>query len=93
MTAADVSLPKVPKKVTAPKVAPTPEIETVEVEVLPPREPALTPGQALKLVGGVLRNNPDSALLCEAIREIISGTGLDTRHHEQAAETTEEEEV
>lgn len=77
MTAAEVSLPKVTKskKVTAPNTAVTPE-------VIPPKA-VMTYGEAIKLVAGVLRNNADSPLACEVIRDIVSGTGLDVSYEPQ----------
>lgn len=85
MTAAEVSLPKVSKakKVASPSVdtatASTPEVQSKD---------HLTYGEAIKLVAGVLRNNADSALLCEAVRDLIAGTGLDVTHGQE--EETEE---
>lgn len=77
MTAAEVSLPKVTKskKVTAPNTTVTPE-------VIPPKA-VMTYGEAIKLVAGVLRNNVDSPLACEVIRDIVSGTGLDVSYEPQ----------
>jgi hypothetical protein len=46
----------------------------------------LTYGEAIKLVAGVLRNNQDSALLCEAVRDLIAGTGLDVSYEQEEAE-------
>jgi hypothetical protein len=83
MTAAEVSLPKVSKakKVASPSVdtatASAPEVQTRE---------HLTYGEAIKLVAGVLRNNQDSALLCEAVRDLIAGTGLDVSYEQEEAE-------
>lgn len=87
MTAAEVSLPKVPakaKKVTAPN----PDVATAAAPEVQQSE-HLTYGQAIKLVAGVLRNNQDSALLCEAVRDLVAGTGLDVSYAYQEEETEE----
>lgn len=85
MTAAEVSLPKISKakKVTAPNTAVTPE-------VIPPKA-VMTYGEAIKLVAGVLRNNADSPLACEVIRDIVAGTGLDVSY--EAKQEEEEQEI
>lgn len=86
MTAAEVSLPKISKakKVAAPSVdgatAANPEIQ---------HKDHLTYGEAIKLVANILRNNEDSALLCEAVRDLVAGTGLDVSYAFQEEETQE----
>ena len=85
MTAADVSLPKVPtkaQKVTSPDV----DVTTAKApEVVSPKA-VLTYGEAVKLVASVLRYNSNSELLCEAIRDIVAGTGLDVSYETQEEE-------
>lgn len=92
MTVSTVSLPKVPaksKKVTEP--APAADAATAaKPEVIPPKA-VLTYGEAIKLVAGVLRHNENSPIACEAIRDIVDGTGLSVRYEEQQEEEGQEE--
>lgn len=87
MTAAEVSLPKVTKtkKVTEPK--PSVDTATAEKPEVQSKD-HLTYGEAIKLVAGALRHNQDSALLCEVVRDLIAGTGLDVSY-EPKEETQE----
>jgi hypothetical protein len=91
MTTAEVSLPKVPKSrkpVSAPSsidqaTAAKPEVQSRD---------SLTYGEAVKLIAGALSNNENSILLCEVIRDIVSGTGLDVSYEPQEEEGGKEEE-
>lgn len=84
------------KKISAPAQETT--IESADAPTPTPTtekklpEQLLTYGEAIKLVAGVLRANPDDggSVVIEVIRDIVSGTGLKT-NYEQITE--EEEEV
>jgi hypothetical protein len=49
-------------------------------------EQLLTYGEAIKLVAGVLRANPDAgSVVVECLRDIVEGTGLNVTYEPQEA--------
>lgn len=77
------------KKITAPAAEETATIDSTDAPKLP--EQLLTYGEAIKLVAGVLRANPDGgSVVIEVLRDIVSGTGLNVTYEQI---TEEEEEI
>lgn len=80
------------KKISAPATE-----ETTIVTTDAPQEkklPAqlLTYGEAIKLVASVLRVNPDAgSVVIEALRDIVSGTGLNVAYEQITEEEGDEE--
>jgi hypothetical protein len=92
---ATVTLPNVPKaskKVTKPQQSP--EVQDTTAEVAGTAE-CLTYGQAIKLIAGILRHNPNNggAEVVECIRDVVAGTGLDVDWIPNATQEEETEEV
>lgn len=73
------------KKITAPAAE-----ETATIDIKDAPQQLLTYGEAIKLVAGVLRANPDGgSVVVEVLRDIVSGTGLNVTYEQ----ITEEEEI
>ena len=72
------------KKITAPAAEET-TIDIKDAPNLP--EQLLTYGEAIKLVAGVLRSNPDAgSVVVECLRDIVEGTGLNVTSEPQEEE-------
>jgi hypothetical protein len=57
-------------------------IDIKDAPTLP--EQLLTYGEAIKLVAGVLRSNPDAgSVVVECLRDIVEGTGLNVTYEPQ----------
>lgn len=70
------------KKITAPAAEETATIDTKDApRVLP--EALMTYGDAIKLVAGVLRANPDNgSTVIEVLRDIVGATGLSVTYEQ-----------